>query len=257
LNLYAHSLILSAVLAIAACGGGSGNSPVPNQPADPISPPGGQPNPDPTPPPPDPVPPNTSPYVIDYYGDSTVWGWASGSGQPPVRVDIPAPLAFANRLPSSPQNLVRNEGVNGTTACGLLEGDGVHPPWPEQMQASSATHVIINHGINDRKVNDVTRYRTCLTALSTVARANGKQVVFETPNPISAEGLAVYVDAMRSVAAAQQPPVPVINQYQFLTNHLDGRSVIEIVPDGEHPSQAVYIMKGEYAADVFMSLFPR
>jgi lysophospholipase L1-like esterase len=243
-------LIMCAVLMLAACGGSSDSTPVqPGSPSDPGTPPGQNP------PPGDP-PPNTEPYVIDYYGDSTIWGWASGTAG--ARVATPAPAAFADALPSPPQNEVRNEGVSGTTACALLEGsDGVHPEWAEQMQVSDATHVIINHGINDEKVYGVPRYRACLSDLATIARANGKQVIFETPNPVSNDDVKNYVAAMRAVAGEQQPAVPVIDQHAYLTDYLGDRDLAEIVPDGEHPNQETYILKGEYAAQRFDALFPR
>ena len=65
--------------------------------------------------------------VIEYYGDSTVWGYQSQTGE---RVAKPAPAVFAENLPDPRRFEVRNEGVNGSTACELLNGaDGRHPPW--------------------------------------------------------------------------------------------------------------------------------
>jgi lysophospholipase L1-like esterase len=198
------------------------------------------------------TPPVTG-QIIEYYGDSTIWGYGSGTG---VRVATPAPAAFAAALPVAMQYDVRNEGVNGSTACQLLNGtDGTHPAWDTQMASSKASVVILNHAINDEWKEDLTTYRSCLATLSQKAKAHGKKVVFETPNPTRDSGpnsLDVYVNAMRAVAV--QEGAPVIDQYKYLTDWLNGQSAYTICPDGLHPTDAVYIMKGKYAASVYPSL---
>lgn len=240
-----YTLLVSAIISLASCGGGGGDSPAPVVSQPPPSQPGG----DTTPPPAD----STTAYVIEYYGDSTVWGYRSGS--PGERVATPAPQAFADALPAAAGHKVTNEGVNSSYACGLLNGtDGVHPAWSTQMTSSDATHVIINHGINDQWEYDVATYRSCLTSLAQIAKSNGKQVIFETPNPIENGNLEPYVAAMKDVAAQQQ--VPVIDQHRYLMDYLNGNSVSTICPDGVHPSASVYVMKGQFAANQFTSLFP-
>jgi len=192
--------------------------------------------------------------IVEYYGDSTVWGFKSGEGE---QVAIPAPAAFAEALPASAKLDVRNEGVNGSTACDLLKGaDGKHAPWPEQMAASKAKYVLVNFAINDQWKHDVASYKSCLRTLARNAKQHGKQMIFETPNPTrdsGRDGLDVYVNAMKEVAA--QESVPVIDQYKYLTDFLGGQSVYTICPDGLHPMEAVYAMKGRYAAKVFSKLF--
>lgn len=121
------------------------------------------------------------------------------------------------------------------------------------MASSDATHVIINHGINDQWEYDVATYRSCLTSLAQIAKSNGKQVIFETPNPIENGNLEPYVAAMKDVAAQQQ--VPVIDQHRYLMDYLNGNSVSTICPDGVHPSTSVYVMKGQFAANQFATLF--
>src|SRR5687768_10027062 len=58
--------------------------------------------------------------IIEYYGDSTVWGYASGTDG--ARVANPAPDIFAMTLSARFQYSVKNEGVSGSTACSLLTG---------------------------------------------------------------------------------------------------------------------------------------
>ncbi|HEY0844356.1 MAG TPA: type-F conjugative transfer system mating-pair stabilization protein TraN [Noviherbaspirillum sp.] len=199
--------------------------------------------------------PTSTPIVIEYYGASSIWGYASGIGGQVAR---PAPAVFAAALPDPARFDVRNEGVSSTSACELLRGaDGKHPPWDQQMAASTASFVIINHAINDQWRESLPEYRMCLTQLAQIAKQSGKQVIFETPNPTRDSGpggLDVYVQAMRDVAAQEQ--VPVIDQYAYLTDYLAGRSPYTIAPDGLHPSDAVYEMKGKYAAETFVRLFP-
>jgi lysophospholipase L1-like esterase len=192
--------------------------------------------------------------IIEYYGDSTIWGYKSKVGS---QVAKPAPAVFAEALVASANYDVRNEGVSGTTACDLLNGtDGKHPAWSTQMASSKAKYVLINFAINDQWKHDPGTYKSCLRSLAQTAKQHGKQMIFETPNPTrdsGRTGLDVYVNAMKEVASQEQ--VPVIDQYKYLTDYLYGQSAYAICPDGLHPSDDVYIMKGEYAASVFASLF--
>lgn len=202
------------------------------------------------------VTPDNGIRVIEYYGDSTVWGFRTSVGD---RVATPAPAAFAEALPNPAAYEVRNEGVTGSTACQLLNGtDGVHPPWTVQMATSRAKYVFVNFAINDEWRYDLDAYRSCLHALARTARQYGKQMIFETPNPTrdSQPGrLDLWVDAMRAVA--DQEKAPVVDQYAYLTAYLDGASPYAICPDGVHPSQAVYVLKGRYAAQAFAALLEK
>lgn len=193
---------------------------------------------------------------IDYYGDSTIWGYKSGVG---TQVQNTAPAIFEAALKQyhlPAEYTVKNEGVSNSTACQLLEGaDGRHPAWDAQMANSAARIVIINFAINDEWKETLVQYADCLTSLAQIAKSQGKEVIFETPNPTrdsGAEGLDIVVDAMRKVAAAQGAPV--IDQYAYLTGYLAGAGIETICPDGVHPTEAVYRMKGEYAAEIFAAL---
>jgi lysophospholipase L1-like esterase len=196
----------------------------------------------------------TETQVIEYYGDSTIWGFRSATGE---RVAKPAPAVFADALPRAMNFDVRNEGVNGSTACDLLDGtDGKHPPWRQQMAASKARYAIVNFAINDQWKYGVNTYKRCLHSLADIARRNGKQMLFETPNPTRDSGrdsLDVYVTAMKQVAAEEE--IPIIDQYQYLTDFLNGQSPYVLCPDGLHPSDQGYIMKGNFAAKRFAALY--
>jgi lysophospholipase L1-like esterase len=243
---------LALACALTACGGGGGDSPA--APARTAATATSTTTVTPSTPTPPSAPPLASvSQVIEYYGDSTIWGWATGSNG--VQVNKPAPLAFAEAFPASPHQEVRNEGVSGTTACTLLTGDGKHAEWNGQMANSTATAVIINHAINDAKPGtgeSVSAYKACLLSLVQIAKAKGKRVILETPNPVSGfTGLENYVAAMKDVAAQEQ--VSLIDQFKYLTDYLNGRDTAEITPDGLHPTNDVYIMKGKFAESVFMT----
>lgn len=194
--------------------------------------------------------------AIDYYGDSTVYGYASGSTG--TQVARPAPAVFASLLPSAGRYVVRNEGVSGSTACQLLRGqDQVHPDWATQLANSNPKFVIINHAINDQSTNkgeSVSAYSDCLTQLVTIAKQAGKIVIFETPNPTDQSGLGLenYAQAMRTVAAAQG--LKVIDQYQYLSAKLGNNDVRTMMPDGTHPNDATYVDKGTFAAQEFLKM---
>jgi lysophospholipase L1-like esterase len=243
---------LALACALTACGGGGGDGPAAPAQTAATATSTTTVTSTPSAPPPPPLLASAS-QVIEYYGDSTIWGWASGSNG--VQVAKPAPLAFAEAFPTSPRQEVRNEGVSGTTACTLLAGDGKHAEWNGQMTNSTATVVIINHAINDAKPGtgeSVSTYKTCLLSLVQIAKSKGKRVILETPNPVSAfSGLENYVAAMKDVAAKEQ--VSMIDQFKYLTDYLNGRDTAEITPDGLHPTNDVYIMKGKYAESVFVT----
>lgn len=171
----------------------------------------------------------------------------------------PAPAVFASALPQyglPTTYSVRNEGVSGTTACQLLNGtDGKHPAWDTQLANTSASIVIVNFAINDEWKYSLSTYQGCLTSLAQKAKAKGKRIIFETPNPTrdsAPNALDVWVSAMRTIAAQQGASV--IDQYAYLKSYLAGASVYTICPDGLHPTEDVYRMKGEYAAKVFAGL---
>lgn len=242
------SLLLS--LALSACGGSSNTTPNTNSPASgtnsPTSGTGASTQ----------LLAN-SPQIIGYYGDSTIWGLKSGTTN--TQVATPAPDAFAQALAGTARHTVNNKGVIGSTACDLLNGNtglGINNNWAAEMAGSNATVVIINHAINDSNPGmgeSVDQYTACLNGLADTAKARGKKVIFETPNPVDRSGLDVYVSAMKNVAAGKN--IPVIDEYTYLSKQLsDTYTIRDMDPDGTHPNDNVYIQKGQFAAGVFKQL---
>lgn len=195
---------------------------------------------------------NSTPQVIEYHGDSTIWGYMTETSGDQVAEASRAPTAFAAALPGHHQ--VENLGRNSTTACDLLRGESSYrtdppqPGWREHMSNSDATVVIINHGINDVNQGTVGAYRQCLNEVVDIAQAAGKVVILETPNPVADVRIEEFVEAMRDVANSQG--VDLIDQYANLIDEFTANPG-EICPDGVHPTEAVYIEKGRYAASRF------
>lgn len=191
----------------------------------------------------------SSPQTIDYYGDSTIFGWRTSASD---QVATTAPEAFDAALPNSSMHTVTNRGLSGQTACELLNGINLERNWAAEMDQSSATVVILNHGINDAVSGNsvpVQQYASCLTDLARMAKERGKRVVFETPNPIAEDAnLAPYVQTMRDVASAES--LSLIDQHNYLNQKYAGDANV-ITRDGLHPRDEIYIEKGQYAASVF------
>lgn len=109
---------------------------------------------------------------------------------------------------------VRNEGVSGSYTQQLLDGtDGVHKPWSQEMAQSTASIVVVNHGINDWRY-PIAQYRANLRELVRVAREHKKLIVLEVPNQTTTPESDTVRQAMRDTAAevgaylCEQPPVP-------------------------------------------------
>lgn len=239
------SAIIFSALTLAACGGGGGGGSGTGGSDDRNSGSGGNSQN------PDAVAPKlvSSPQIIDYYGDSTIFGWRTSASD---QVDTTAPEAFAAALANSSTHTVTNKGLSGQTACELLNGVNVERNWLAEMEQSSATVVILNHGINDAvSENGVSEgdYRSCLTQLARIADEEGKRVVFETPNPIGEDAsLAPYVEIMRDVAETEG--LLLIDQHDYLNQKYAGDAGV-ITRDGLHPTDEIYIEKGKFAAREF------
>src|SRR3569832_1540565 len=124
------------------------------------------------------------------------------------------------------------------------------------MTGSKATVVNIYHAINvsiPGTVECVDQYTACLNSLADTAKARGKKVIYETPNPVGRTGMDQYVTAMKNVAAGKK--IQVIDEYTYLNNQLnDTYTIRDIDPDGTHPNDNVYIHIGQLAASVFKQL---
>ncbi|MBW3497750.1 SGNH/GDSL hydrolase family protein [Janthinobacterium sp. NKUCC08_JDC] len=204
---------------------------------------------------------NQTKVLIQYFGDSTVFG--ANPRKLNCQVSTSAPGAMAEKFEKKYGQtvLVWNEGIGGTKADYYLSGE--HGSWQEIMRKSAAKIVIVNWGMNDAWFDpgvSVETYKGQLTALADAAKSNGKTIIFETPNPISvdkkpfgdqakADRLEVLVDAMRQVAAEKKSPL--IDQYKYVKSISDWK---DLIPDGVHPKPELYRLKGEYSAMTIASI---
>lgn len=196
-----------------------------------------------------PAPTPSGPVIINYYGDSTVWGYVSGAGG---QVANPTPKVVQGAFPSY---VIRNKGYNSVSSKEVFEdsGDMANFPgeggWYDQMRQIDCTHVLFNFALNDmnegRPIGDYTYY---ITNMVLQARQFGRKPIIVTPNPVSNGNVAPYVQAMKDVAVAQN--CPIIDVYAWAQGYLasNGISMATWVPDGTHPSAQAYIDIGNYVA---------
>lgn len=206
------------------------------------------PTPTPTPTPtPIPTPTTSAEGRIEFYGDSTALGGVGGTAYivaqtPSMVIDENLPTGFT----------VINEGVNGASIAELLAGtDGKHAPWRTVMSTSSAKYIILNHAINDsyEPGNTPAIYKAKYAQVVDIALAAGKKIFIETANPTNNDGQTnPYNEAAKQLAA--EKGLPVIDQYAYLKQYMatSGLGIYNLTNDGVHPTQATYILKGQYAA---------
>ncbi|GAB3546960.1 hypothetical protein GCM10027343_25590 [Noviherbaspirillum agri] len=188
--------------------------------------------------------------IIAFYGDSTIRGYKAHSG---AQVIKSTPQAFAEALAPNPPFVVRNEGADSSRVEHLLAGtDGRHAAWAKYLPSSGVDIVIINHA--SKNGNPVDRYKEDMRTAVMLARQNGKFVILMTPSPISEGGLEAYVDVMRQLAVEER--VPLIDVFRYLKRYMarTGSSIDDLVPDGYHPAEDVYVLIGQYAAQEFQKI---
>ncbi|CAJ2712588.1 SGNH/GDSL hydrolase family protein [Burkholderia pseudomallei] len=196
--------------------------------------------------------------LIEYVGDSTVYGCTLLEGNPrgPQCLENyaqsphnePAMVQYLLDKKSIDQVTVLNSGVAGTTVADLLNGTNKVPqPWWPHVQQSKAQIIVMNYGINDAYAPGMTPelFSAELDQVISAAKAAGKQIILETPNPIMSDHasyLASLVDAEKQTAAKWG--VQVIDQYGYLSSIPNWPSMLS---DGMHPTDAGYELKGQHA----------
>ena len=225
-------------LVLAACGGGGGETP---QPA-----------------PQQPAPVVVKTYIIDYYGDSTIWGLNVDGSHTQYKGNPPAVLQTELTRRCGFQVTVNNLAVPGTYASQLLYGTAEYQntPFPARMTASKAQLVIPGgFGLNDSVgYADVPSFKFQVSELVRIAREAGKTVVLETSNPTGtgygfalSKNIDLYVNAMKQVGT--EAGVLVVDQYTPFFP-----ATPTTFPDGIHPTETVSIQKAMRMADALQPL---
>lgn len=204
---------------------------------------------------------NGTAVTLEAYGDSTEYAFdSSNNGQ----VAIPPSTMLQNVLRAYYGNTaatVVNRGINGYgTTDALLT-------WTSDMAASTAKIIFINYGINDMQgatspAISGEQYRQNLTVMVKTAREKGKSVILQTPNPVlsggalgsqlKAEGVKQFADIVRQVA--RELHVPLVDSFRMVEEYASaGNSMLGAFPDGLHPNQAMYKLKGQLMASVLLA----
>jgi acyl-CoA thioesterase I len=199
--------------------------------------------------------------LVELYGDSTQWGCTVVTGAPAgskcetigyaqTADPVAAQVQTMEQTAHGANVTVVNHGVPGETTTELLAGDQYNLPWAQQMAQSQADIVVFNDGMNDANVGSgetPATYQTNLNSLIQTAKAAGKTVVLETPNPSTDPDRAALPDfVIAARTTAQQWDVTVIDQYAQLTGNPQWDLML---CDGVHPTQAGYDLKATIEFD--------
>lgn len=235
----------AAAVALAACGGGEDvtETPIAQQHAT--------------------TPADTSvavtPYVIDYYGDSTIWGQdPAGTG---IQLTSNPPAVLQSELTSRCgfPVMVRNFGVPSSRIGDALEGNNAFyaQPFADAIKVSTARLVIANYGINDARLQtSIATYGVNMRAMGQIVIASGKTFVYETPNPVvdgfqpaiwAGENAYLGRQIDSGVAAAAELGSPVVSQYAYF---MSLGNLLAYFPDGVHPNSTTIATKVIRVADV-------
>lgn len=192
-------------------------------------------------------PPNK---IIHWYGDSFTWGWDGSTG---ARVSVPVPQYVDGRTNGAD---ITNFGVNSATLGDALAGSNVnYPPWANQMDVTTSDWVVIAFMYNDAWKVTTQTYRDQLRRMYTLAKDNGKTVVFQTchyTDPALGD-ISSYVNAMKAEAVALG--IRCIDVYSYTKEQFTG-NIRDWVPDGYHPTQTAYNIIGEFLVNQFLSFMP-
>lgn len=190
--------------------------------------------------------------TVVYWGDSMVLGLDANfnTGY------IPPVTTFDDDLANFTAS---NEGVTDNTTTRTLNGtDTAHTALDTWLASHPCTYFICSLGYNDNYIDggitpDQTRIN--LEAIIDKIRAAGAIAILETFNETDHEaGVSPHRDAIHT--AATNKNVPIIDQYQYLYDYriANNLGVYDMYPNGYHPTQAVYTMKGHYAATRFKQI---
>lgn len=199
-------------------------------------------------------------FVIDCYGDSTMWGATAGNTGKQNTHNPPATLRLTILNLTGVDLTVNNRGISGTTIAQMLAGtDGSGSTFAAKMASTAATLIYCNHGINDSQLdNDIHQYRLNVIEFVRLCRLNNKVPVLVTPNinpavPSAAiiteaksKRLRNYVKVMREVA--HDLDVDLVDNFYYYEQTSRMVSPVTLVPDGAHPSTEGYKMSGRNMA---------
>lgn len=192
---------------------------------------------------------------VDYFGDSTIFGYINST-----TTANPTPVQrFINSQTTNGTYTATNLGLSGQGTTRLLAGGyGGAPSLDSRLASSTATVCIFNHMLNDadsgQDLVTVAQYGNNVRSIIGKVRAAGKFVIWEAPNPSTYLVLDAYLTELKAICSSFN--VPLIDQHGYLTKYAadNGVAVSTLVPDGAHPTQTAYNLKGDFAALRFKNI---
>lgn len=199
---------------------------------------------------------------ISFYGDSTMYGYKVDMPLPTDQVAVPPPAAFQSvmnelQLPTTSFN----RGISNSSLASMLDGtDGSGSTFASKVNAGGIDHdakvIYCNHAINDSKADsDIKVFKENLITFVTLCRNNGIVPVLVTPNPnppiftvtpAASRRLAFFAETIRDVSTEYN--VDLVDQYFFFEASQNVEAISTMVPDGIHPSDAMYVQAGRNLA---------
>jgi len=191
--------------------------------------------------------------VIAAYGDSTTAGVTSSGGRNVISKENE--MTYLQQMLQEKYGhdvRIENHGSPGAQISELVNGK---ESWEQRMAQSDASIILINYAINDARVfsgknrshgaESPQDFNRILTDLVKTAKAHGKQVVLQQPNPLCgrAEQWNVWPYVYQINAVAQQQHVPVVKQYELIKQQKEWSS--QMSPDCIHPTKDLYEIKAQ------------
>lgn len=201
--------------------------------------------------------------LVEFHGDSTTFGADPFNQYHAVRWPVPELVERSLHRDYAFDHIeCLNFGVSGTQAVDLLRA---RPGWRRQLEASPASVVVLNFGINDVWARpDPLAGFAAMRQLVTVAAQQGKVVVVETPNPVAVGmgrlGLAEQGARLACWCAALR--VLAVRHGAYLCDHHAHLPVVypkwrEHTPDGIHPDQTLYRFKARRLTTTLVDVLVR
>lgn len=194
-----------------------------------------------------------APIVIAAYGDSTTAGVTSSGGRNVISKENEMTwLQQMLQEKYGPDVRIENHGSPGAQVSELVNSK---ESWDQRMAQSDASIILINYAINDARVfsgknrshgaESPQEFNRILTELVKTAKAHGKQVVLQQPNPLCgrAEQWNVWPYVYQINAVGRQEQVPVVRQYEVIKQLKDWRT--QMSPDCIHPTKDLYQIKAQ------------
>lgn len=191
--------------------------------------------------------------VIAAYGDSTTAGVTSSGGRNVISKENE--MTYLQQMLQEkygPDIRIENHGSPGAQVSELINAK---ESWEQRMAQSDASIILINYGINDAHVfsgknhshgaESPQDFNRILTDLVKTAKAHGKQVVLQQPNPLCgrAEQWNVWPYVYQINAVAREQQVPVVRQYELIKQQKTWNS--QMSPDCIHPTKDLYQLKAQ------------